>query len=60
MNLKTYYNLQSTEAIFFIKHTSSLGGEEASSSFNSSNSQWCKVVVVVNGEKISKIKKLQQ
>jgi len=35
MNLKTYYNLQSTQAIFFIKHTSSLGREEASSSFNS-------------------------
>jgi len=34
MNLKTYYNLQSTQAIFFIKHTSSLGREEASSSFN--------------------------
>jgi len=34
MNLKPYYNLQSTQAIFFIKHTSSLGREEASSSFN--------------------------
>ena len=34
MNIKTYYNLQSTQAIFFIKHTSSLGREEASSSFN--------------------------
>jgi len=34
MNLKTYYNLQSTQAIFFIKHPSSLGREEASSSFN--------------------------
>jgi len=34
MNLKTYYNLQSTQAIFFIKHTSTLGREEASSSFN--------------------------
>jgi len=35
MNLKTYYNLQSTQAIFFIKHTSSLCREEASFSFNS-------------------------
>ena len=34
MNLKTYYNHQSSQAIFFIKHTSSLGREEASSSFN--------------------------
>ena len=34
MNLKTYYNLQSTQAIFFNKHTSSLGREEASFSFN--------------------------
>jgi len=34
MNLKAYYNLQSTQAIFFIKHISSLGREEASSSFN--------------------------
>jgi len=34
MNLKAYYNPQSTHAIFFIKHTSSLGREEASSSFN--------------------------
>ena len=34
MNLKTYYNLQSTKAIFFIKHITSLGREEASCSFN--------------------------
>ena len=34
MNLKAYDNLQSTQAIFFIKHTSSLGREEASFSFN--------------------------
>jgi len=42
MNLKTYYNLQSTQAIFFIKHTSSLGREEASFSFNKRHADWHK------------------
>jgi len=52
MNLKSYYNLQSTQAIFFIKHTSSLGREEASSSFNS--------MITTNGDAHHKGKKVVQ